>query len=359
MSQSIRWYRSDQLPPRPAPSLRRTVRDWIRASLPEPSVVGKTMVLCPRRTLPKRTRSGFGSEFHGLFSEFHSVLGALAYAEAHGAHAVRVEFDSPLYVEPVRGSNWWTYYFERGLMRLEANMDEVDQKNGGPDREVRLDRAVSKYGRYGGFSDLVQGATPYLYPMTFGIDRDGLFRLVSSHIEVRREIADEVDRLAATLFEPGSFRVGVHYRGTDATHGWSGLFNHYRREPVPYDAYVDEVRHVLERQQPRAYQVFVATDEVEFLERMRREFADRIVAYHGSPRVSADSQAVHLDRSLAVSNHLKGKSALIDCLLLAATNYLVKGRSNLSDASLVFAPRLPYSFCPDVFIDWSEQLLER
>jgi hypothetical protein len=35
----------------------------------------------------------------------------------------------------------------------------------------------------------------------------------------------------------------------------------------------------------------------------------------------------------------------VDCLRLAATDYLVKGRSNLSDASLAFNPRLPYSFC--------------
>ena len=40
--------------------------------------------------------------------------------------------------------------------------------------------------------------------------------------------------------------------------------------------------------------------------------------------------------------------ALVDCLVLAATSYLVKGRSNLSDASLVFNPQLPYSFRPDV-----------
>ena len=39
-----------------------------------------------------------------------------------------------------------------------------------------------------------------------------------------------------------------------------------------------------------------------------------------------------------------GASALVDCLRLAATDYLVKGRSNLSDASLAFNPRLPYSF---------------
>jgi len=41
-------------------------------------------------------------------------------------------------------------------------------------------------------------------------------------------------------------------------------------------------------------------------------------------------------------------AALVDSLVLARTSYLVKGRSNLSDASLVFNPALPYSFCPDV-----------
>jgi len=31
--------------------------------------------------------------------------------------------------------------------------------------------------------------------------------------------------------------------------------------------------------------------------------------------------------------------------LLSRASYLVKGRSNLSDASLAFSPQLPYSFC--------------
>jgi hypothetical protein len=94
--------------------------------------------------------------------------------------------------------------------------------------------------------------------------------------------------------------------------------------------------------------VFVATDEIEFLDYMRIEFGDRMVCVEDAPRVSGSSQAIHLDRRLPVSNYHKGKSALIDCLLLSATSYLVKGRSNLSDASLAFNPWLPYSFCPDV-----------
>ena len=73
------------------------VRNWLRARLPEPDVRGKTMVLHSRRTFPKVTRNGLRSDFHGLFSEFHSVLGALVYAETHGAAGVRVDFRSPLY----------------------------------------------------------------------------------------------------------------------------------------------------------------------------------------------------------------------------------------------------------------------
>jgi hypothetical protein len=83
---------------------------------------------------------------------------------------------------------------------------------------------------------------------------------------------------------------------------------------------------------------------------MQREFGDRVCQFEGSPRVPAGGMAVHLDRHLPVSNYQKGRSALVDAMVLAATSYLVKGRSNLSDASLAFNQELPYSFCPDIAV---------
>jgi hypothetical protein len=68
--------------------------------------------------------------------------------------------------------------------------------------------------------------------------------------------------------------------------------------------------------------------------------------------VRAGHRAIHLDRTLPVSKYQKALTALLDSLLLAATSYLVKGRSNLSDASLAFNPDLPFSLCPDV--SWPE-----
>jgi hypothetical protein len=341
MSEALEWYRSREMPPKVRLTARRAVRNWLRAWLPEPDVRGKTIVLYSRRTFPKVSWTGTRSDFHGLFSELHSVLGALAYAEAHGSAGVRVDFRSPLYHELGRGPNWWTYFFEPAAMRLDPGPSAANL-------EVHLNGIVTKYGTYGGFSDVVGGPLAYLYPMTYGISRSVLHRLLTAHVHVRPEILDEVARFIGTRFEPGAYVVGVHYRGTDSTHGWTGALANYRTSRVPYRAYADEVRRALDAARPRVYQLFVATDEVDCLEFMRREFGDRVLYLQDAPRVHPHQQAVHLDLTLPVSNYQKGKSALVDCLVLAATSYLVKGRSNLSDASLAFNPQLPYSFRPDV-----------
>jgi hypothetical protein len=180
--------------------------------------------------------------------------------------------------------------------------------------------------------------------MTYGVPRADVHRLVASHIHVRPSILDEVARANAGAVTPGAYVVGVHYRGTDSTRR-PGLMTDNQTRRVSYQAYADEVRRALDDAAASPYHVFVASDEIEFLEFMQKAFGNRVIFSESSPRVHASDLPIHLDRTLPVSNYLKGASALVDCLRLAATDYLVKGRSNLSDASLAFNPRLPYSFC--------------
>jgi hypothetical protein len=334
MSRLPDWYRSNTpgaADHAPRPSASRRIRNWMRARLPDPDVRGKTIVLYARQGLRRK------SAWAGMFSEFHHALGALAYGERHGAAAVRIDFRSAIYVDPARGPNWWTYFFTRAELPLRREASRG---------ELHLTRRLAKYGRYGGFCDLVNGATPYLYPMTCGVSRRELHRLVCTHVEVRPEIRAEVDRIAAGAFAPGAFVVGVHYRGTDSTHSAFGLVNDYRTAPVPYGMYRDEVRRAIAAAAPPRYQVLIATDEIDFVDFMRREFgSDRVLCVEDAPRTRAGGAAIHFDPALGVSNYQKGKSGLIDCLLLARSGYLVKGRSNLSDASLLFNAELPYSLC--------------
>jgi hypothetical protein len=176
------------------------------------------------------------------------------------------------------------------------------------------------------------------------VPRGDVHRLVATHIHVRQSILDEVARATAASVAVGAYVVGVHYRGTDSTRR-SGLLTDNQTKRVSYQAYADEVRLALADAAPSSYQVFVASDEVEFLQFMQDAFGDRVIFSENSPRVRASDLPIHLNRTLPVSNYFKGASALVDCLRLAASDYLVKGRSNLSDASLAFNPRLPYSFC--------------
>jgi hypothetical protein len=334
MSRPPEWYRSSTpLAPgaAPRPSVSRAIRNTIRRLLPDPDVRGKTLVLYARRGLRRK------SAWAGMFSEFHHALGALVYGEQHGAAGVRIDFRSALYVDAERGPNWWTYFFTHSDLPLRR-----EPSSG----EVHLTRRLAKYGRYGGFCDLVNGETPYLYPMTYGVSRSELHRLVRTHVEVRAEIRAEVERIVADAFAPDAYIVGVHYRGTDSTHSGFGVVNDYRTAPVPYAVYRDEVRRVLDAAAAGTYQVLVASDEIDFVEFMRREFgAGRVLCLEDAPRARAGGTAIHFDATLGVSNYHKGKSGLIDCLLLARTHYLVKGRSNLSDASLLFNEALPYSLC--------------
>ena len=324
------WYRSGARVRSVRPSASRRVRNWLRDRLPDPDVRDRTIVLHARQAFPRLTA------WAGFFSEFHSVLGALAYAERCGAAGVRVDFRSPLYLDPARGPNWWAYYFDADEMRLPGRTACGD---------VHLDRALAKYGRHGGFCDEVNGRTPYLYPMTCGIDRDCLHRLLAAHVRVRAELRAAAEGWIAESFEPGAFVVGVHYRGTDSTRGRFARLLDYRDFRVPYESYAEELESVLQAESPRRFQIAVASDEADFIDFMRRRYGDRVVSVESSPRAKAGGRPIHLDDTMPVSNYEKGRSALVDCLLLAATSYLVKGRSNLSDAALVFNPRLPYSFC--------------
>jgi hypothetical protein len=328
MSGAAPWYRTgpDPVTPPPAGLVRRTVarrlRGWLRDRLPEPAVRGRTMVLYCRQGLRRQT------SWPGMFSEVFSVLGALNYGRERGAAALRVDFRSPHYLDADRGPNWWTYFFERDLLPL-----------AGPERaaEVHLDRRIAKYGRYGGFGDRIYGETSHLYPMTAGLPRATLHATWASHIRPQPAILAKVDAFAGRWFARDTFIVGVHYRGTDTA-------RHYPFQRVPYDTYADEIRRVLETVRPERFRVFVATDETEFVDFMDRTFPGAAVYATEAPRVSRDAEAIHFNRSIAASGYQKGESALIDCLLLARSGWLVKGRSNLSDASLAVNEKLPFSF---------------
>lgn len=278
------------------------------------------------------------TKVQGLFSEFFAVLGALRYAERHGAAGVRVWFDSEVYRDERRGPNWWAHFFSDA-------MPFVAGAEGAP--EVHC-RGWHRYGpcawNESWTSQIIPGNTNLRpYPLDSAADLAEAARLTGRHIRVHAAVQTEVGDFRAAHLMPGEFVIGLHFRGTDK------VLAYPYRSPS-FTAYADQVERVLAAYRPARHRIFVATDQTEFAEWARATFGDRMFLQESAPRISlADTlgrrHGTH--KHPQIPSHLKGPAAVQKCLLLSRCDYLIKNRSSLSDAALAFNPRLPWTFILD------------
>jgi hypothetical protein len=124
------------------------------------------------------------------------------------------------------------------------------------------------------------------------------------------------------------FVVGVHFRGTDK-----------KREAgrVSFKKIFVEIRKAVDKLPSDGYKIFVATDEQQFLDEISTEFKDRIL-YIDAQR-STNGKPVHFADK---DQYGIGEQAVMDCLLLSHTDFLVRTVSNLSFCTLYFNPTLPF-----------------
>lgn len=302
----------------------------LRCPLPAPRVRGRTLVVYNRRD------SLWGlTKVQGLFSEFYAVLGALRYAEQHDAAAVRVRFDSPLYLDPVRGPNWWAYFFaeEMPLRAAAATAHAVHA------------RGWQRFGPHAWndswTSEIIpRNSSRQPYPLDSAAELHEAARLTRRYIRVHPEWQARADAFMTARCEPGDFVIGLHFRGTD-----KALAYPYR-SPA-FATYEREVDRILAERRPARHRIFVATDQAEFADWARERYGGRMFLQEDAPRLPAGDALGRLGgthKHPAIPAGLKGDAAVLKCLLLARCHHLVKNRSSLSDAALAFNPRLPWTF---------------
>ena len=336
----------------------------------------------------------------GLMSEMKSVLGALRYAHEHGAIGVAVQLENPNYMDAARGDNPWSYFLNP-VMPVAASPAQVAALRGryGEALErapfVSFDRRFAKHGLFGGFNSLIDGENSRRYPITFGFSREDTAALAHAHLRFKPDVQRAVaafrkqhhfgdfvagpgvkavpfafdalpgEGTIAKLDGQGTIVLGVHYRGTDTAMHWPYF-------KVPYAQYSRKVRAARQRfldaaavaagggpgglaaapagwVAPRVV-IFVTTDEANFVARMQEAFRAEaagdggrttVCSYDGSPRMEPsqyDKQSDGLINMKGADTYMKGKSVLVDALLLAGARWLIKGRSNVSEFSLVFNP---------------------
>jgi hypothetical protein len=231
-----------------------------------------------------------------------AVLGALEHYETWSRiyTGLRVDFgDQGLYHDAVVGPNWWEYYFEPiSIGTIEhAAVATIDLFH--HDMFTRRAEAMS---------------------------RADAHRLIARYVHPKRYISEKLDAYARAHFA-GRFVIGVHYRGTD---------KHEEAPRVPYDDVVAAAREALDQAGGERCRLFVATDEQPFLDYMLGLFPDQVL-YRQVFR-STDGRPTH---KTGGDGFKKGEDAVIDCMLLSRTDYLIRTASSLSYCATLFYPGLP------------------
>jgi hypothetical protein len=299
--------------------MRQSLRNLIhraRSPLPAPHVRGRRLVVYNRV-------DSFGLTLaQGFFAEFHSVLGALAYAEAHGACDVLVRFESGHYLDPARGPNWWAYFFAE---RMPVHPGEE------PLREVRC-RGWHRYGPHFWNDSWAELATPTNtaetpYPMGAADSLRECRRLARTYIRPHAEIMEDADAYLREHASADDFLLGVHFRGTDKS------VDHPEQTPT-FHAYEGEIERILRHYAPRRFKIFMATDQVECIEWARARYGSQAFFLDDAPVGRGDNRGLGVHKDARFSPFARARAAVMTCLLLARCHHLLKNRSSLSDCAL-------------------------
>jgi hypothetical protein len=238
----------------------------------------------------------------GMFSAANQVLGQLHLFETGQLFPVAgfmVDFSTyGLYYDPSCGPNWWTYFFEPVCVGETENVQMIYP-------------GIEQYRR----------AWRHRYWMSRAVAAE----IVKKYIRIKPHIQEKIDAFVEEFFQK-NYMIGVHYRGTD------------KKSEAPRVAY-ERVFQEIEKQIPlgKAYALFIATDEDDFLKQVRMRYPDRVMATNAQ-RSAYSHLGVHFANK---NNYSIGEEALIDASLLARCDVLIRTSSNLSLWSTYFNPDLP------------------
>lgn len=173
--------------------------------------------------------------------------------------------------------------------------------------------------------------------VTLGNDWDYLSELWLRYFSIPERIIERADG-----FPNLGVALGLHYRGTD------------KNKAVEETNYVSEnnflrVTDDFIDKHPEIKRIFLASDENEFIERVRLRYPNHDVIESGP--------VVHHKDTGNGSGFEKGDHALLDCLLLSRCRYLVKCQSALSGFAKVLNPKLEaYRISANKLTPWAKEI---
>ncbi len=247
----------------------------------------------------------FRADGPGFFAHLTWCLEVLWNAERAGLRP-HIRVSTP-YLLRTAGDNWLDYYF---LFREPAPKPATTLTY----RAMHID-------------DLCLGIHPNAM-----LDLTNAPRLFEKYLCIQDSILEKCDRFCREHFE-GRTVLGVHYRGSDKMSATG------EAPAIEFE----KMRHLIARhlaENPRLDCLFVASDERAFVDYLEREIKSVPVTYRANTAYAQGRLPSFRTDLVGGDPYVSGEEALIDCLLLARCDTLIKTASILSGWSKIFNPRL-------------------
>ena len=279
----------------------------------------------------------------GFFAQVQFILNELIAVKNHASAVPIVELgpysvDGPnKYFDRGAGPNAWAYYFEAvaGSLEYDTALKLVRQH----ESTCLYTLLNAELWRLHYFEPLSFFTYPYgcmqgreLLPDWWEDNRRKARIAVSKYLRVKPHIRDKVESIAQALF--GAKMLGVHIRGTDKGSAL-GVPKQLSRivPPAEYFSRIDEYLY----KHPNAG-IFLATDQMQFRRVLKARYGERVVFYDAA--AVSETMSNVFQTGDGTSNYKNGEDVLIDMLLLARCDFLLKCTSAVGEFALYLNPKL-------------------
>jgi len=285
---------------------------------------------------------------HGFFSLVFQAVGQAYLAEKAGQSPVVYFNRRCLYWSDAGyngARNVWEYFFEP---LSDITIDHLFPIEKG----VREGYSVDEFAHLSSGTRVVATnrypfVIEYKSPIGVCFERRFVNRLLNKYlifkpsIPDKASIPDKVDDYCRAHFQSRPI-LGVHYRGVEKLSGREKDELISRRAPDLKEFYFREMRRYM-RKHPSA-RIFVATDSEQFLGEAAAAFG-RAVFFREATRLKKEEEVVglHFSEQAKLNGPRLAEEVLLDALLLARTDFLIHGISNVSNAALFFSPQLRHT----------------
>lgn len=251
----------------------------------------------------------------GFFADYNHMVELLYFADKFGLCPVIEYHKDFCYAEkhPVNGTtNPFEYYFRQPT---EITLDELYKSNS-------VIRSRKENGRYAFL--LKENGNSYNITDEYLSE---MGRVVAKYLRLQPEVEEKIDNSRQMLFGINEKVLGIHFRGTDFKRNYNG-------HPVnlSVDDYIKEVNNLLKNGYDK---IFVATDDVEALEKFVGLYGEKVV-YYGDVIRSSENETVMKSTSTRENHHYNlGLEVLRDMMTLSQCDGLIAGLSQVSIAARI------------------------